>query len=379
MAAECSNFPFAPRIRPFPASARAAAALLRQTTPMFRRMRILRVAAAVWFVIAILSAVQTWLSMITHGHSLLRMIGYHVSIWTVWVLMTPIVFWLAERFPVVPFRARNALLHFLFAMIAAVVHGACWITLTITIKPYDEMTVREFGPAFPTVAWVRLPMEILTYAAVLGVAYAAATWERATQLERSLAEARLHALELQIQPHFLFNTLNAISGLVRGQQNDQAVQVIAGLSDMLRYTLDHAGSQRVALRQEAAVLQRYLEIQQVRFSDRLTITIDVAAGAERAAVPALILQPLAENAIRHGVAQSAGPARIDVRAFRENGQLKIEMFNTGTLRENAPPGIGLRNTIERLQQLYPSSHGFALRNANGGVLATIDIPWSEVA
>ena len=346
---------------------------------MPRHTRALITTAGVWFVVAILSAVQTWLSMITHGHSLPRMIGYHLSIWGVWVLMTPIVFALASRFPVVPFRGRNALLHFLFALIAAVLHGAIWMTLTITIKPYDAMTVREFGPAFPTVAFVRLPLEIITYAALLGVAYAADSFQRAAVLERSLVDARLHALELQIQPHFLFNTLNAISGLVRGRQNDEAVQVIAGLSDLLRYTLDHAGDQRVSLEQETAILRRYLEIQQVRFSDRLNVSIDVAQNAERAAVPTLILQPLAENAIRHGVALSAGPARIDVRAFRDDGLLKIEMFNSGTLRSPETRGIGLRNTIERLQQLYPAAHAFALQNANGGVLATIAIPWSEVA
>jgi two-component system, LytTR family, sensor kinase len=346
---------------------------------MPRRATILWASAAVWFVIAILSAVQTWLAMITHGHSLPRMLFYHLAIWMVWVLMTPLVFRLARRFPVVPFRMRNALLHFLFALVAGIVHGSIWLTLTIVIRPYDAMTVQEFGPAFPFVTFARLPSEILIYAAILGVSYAAESWERAAQLERSLVDARLHALELQIQPHFLFNTLNAISGLVRGRQNDEAVQVIAGLSDLLRYTLDHAGSQRVALDQEAAILKRYLEIQQVRFSDRLEISIEIGEDAARAAVPTLLLQPLAENAVRHGIAQFAGPARIDVRAFRDRDQLRIEMFNSGTLRSPATFGIGLRNTIERLQQLYPATHAFALQNSNGGVLATIAIPWSEIA
>lgn len=344
------------------------------------RLRVaLWASAGVWFVIGILGAVQTWLAMITHGHSLPRMIAYHLAVWMVWMVMTPAVFWTARRFPLVPMRWRNILFHFLFALIAAVIHGGAWLTLTIFMRPYDSMTVQEFGPAFPFVAFARLPSEILIYSAILGVAYAVDSWERAAQLERSLVDARLHALELQIQPHFLFNTLNAISGLVRGKQNDEAVQVIAGLSDMLRYTLDHAGAQRVALDQEAAMVRQYLEIQRVRFSDRLEISIEVASDVGRAAVPTLILQPLAENAVRHGVALSAGPARIDVRAFREKDQLRIEMFNTGALRAPATFGIGLRNTIERLQQLYPSTHAFALQNVNGGVLATIAIPWSEVA
>ena len=346
---------------------------------MFRHPRLLWTTAAVWFVVAILSAMQTWMAMITHGHSVPKLIGYHLAVWSVWMVLTPVVYSLARRFPVVPVRTRNILLHSLFALIAAIAHTATWVALTMVIRPYDPMPPPQFATVWPKVAFGYLPSELLVYGAILGLSYAAASAERASQLERSLADARLHALELQIQPHFLFNTLNAISGLVRGRQNDEAVQVIAGLSDMLRYTLDHAGSQRVALDQEAAMLRRYLEIQQVRFSDRLEISIEVAADARRAAVPTLILQPLAENAVRHGVSQSAGAARIDVRAFRDRDQLRIEMFNTGSLHGPATFGIGLRNTIERLQQLYPARHAFALQNANGGVLATIAIPWSELA
>jgi two-component system LytT family sensor kinase len=325
---------------------------------------------AFWTVFAVLCAVQTWLAMITHGHSLPLMIAHQLAVWFVWVLMTPAVFRLA--------RTRNLLLHILMALVAAVVHTVAWMALTIAMRPYDAMTSSEFGVNFRFAIFARLPIELLIYAAIVCVAYALDNSERASQLERSLAAARLHALELQIQPHFLFNTLNAISGLVRGRQNDEAVEVIAGLSDLLRYTLDHAGAQCVALEQETAILRRYLEIQQVRFSDRLEVTIDVARDVSRAAVPTLILQPLAENALRHGVAQTAGAARIDVKAFRENGRLRIEMFNSGTLREGAPHGIGLRNTTERLARLYPSAHELDIRNANGGVLATIAIPWSEL-
>ena len=331
-----------------------------------------------WTVFALLCAFQTWLAMILHGHSLPRMIGHQIAVWYVWVLMTPAVFSLARRAPIFPLRTRNVLLHVLMMLVTSTLHTFAWIELTILIRPFDVMTSPEFGANFRVAVFARLPLEILIYAAILGVAHARDTSDRASQLERSLADARLHALELQIQPHFLFNTLNAISSLVRGRQNDEAIEVIAGLSDLLRYTLDHAGVQRVPLEQEAAILRRYLDIQQVRFSDRLQVTIDVAKDAERAAVPTLILQPLAENALRHGVAQTAGAARIDVKAFREDGQLRIEMFNSGTLHEDAPRGIGLRNTAERLAQLYPTAHKFELRNAFGGVLATIAIPWSEL-
>src|SRR5207253_7416388 len=115
----------------------------------------------------------------------------------------------------------------------------------------------------------------------------------------------LHALELQIQPHFLFNTLNAVTSLVRTGKNSEAIVMIAGLSDILRYTLDHEGNQRVRLEAETEMLRRYLEIQRTRFADRMTFSIDVDSSVRSAAVPTLILQPLAENAVRHGIARSA--------------------------------------------------------------------------
>jgi LytS/YehU family sensor histidine kinase len=198
-------------------------------------------------------------------------------------------------------------------------------------------------------------------------------------LEAALADARMRALELQIQPHFLFNTLNAISGLVRSRRNDEAVDMVAGLSDLLRYTLDHAGEPQVALEEEIAILRRYLEIQRTRFPDRMSFTIDVAGDARRGAIPTLLLQPLAENAMRHGIALSASPGVVEVRAFRSNGHLRVEVFNTGVLSKSAATGIGLRNTRERLEHLYGGQARLELANAHGGVLATVSIPWSEVA
>jgi LytS/YehU family sensor histidine kinase len=256
-------------------------------------------------------------------------------------------------------------------VVLAVAHVAYWMSLTILIQPYDRMTIREFGPNFPAATVARMPLELLIYLGTMAFAHA-------MTLERSLAAARLHALELQIQPHFLFNTLNAISSLVRAKQNGEAVEVIAGLSDLLRYTLDHAGEQRVPLEQEPAMLQRYLGIQRVRFPDRLDVRIDVDDDARRAAVPTLILQPLAENAIRHGIARAASAGRVEVRAFRREENLEVEMFNTGSLANGTRRGIGLTNTIERLRQLYGDAHRFELRERDGGVVAAISIPWSTV-
>ena len=335
--------------------------------------------ALFWLLVSVISGMQSWLAMITHGHSLARIVGYCVAIWSVWIALTPFVFAFTERVPLMPPRRRNILLHVLAALVTSVIHATIWIVLTVAIQPYDDMTITEVGPNLAASILARLPLLIIIYFATVGVGHAVGLARRAAELERSLAAARLHALELQIQPHFLFNTLNAISALVRAKQNDEAVGVIAGLSDLLRYTLDHQGEQRVPLEQETAMLRRYLDIQRVRFADRLDVRIDVAEEARRAAVPTLILQPLAENAIRHGIAHSAAAGRIEMRARRERESLCIELFNTGTLRGDGRRGIGLQNTIERLRQLYAGAQSFELRETEGGVLATISIPWSVVA
>lgn len=162
-------------------------------------------------------------------------------------------------------------------------------------------------------------------------------------------------------------------------RNNEAVTMIAGLSDLLRYTLDHAGEQRVPLEDEANITRRYLEIQRTRFPDRMTYEIAVAPDALRAAVPTLILQPLAENAIRHGVAQSAAAGRVEIRAFREDDNLRLDVFNTGKLAAGHTLGIGLRNTIARLRHLYGDHQPFGIRQAELGVVASVTIPWSEVA
>ena len=336
-------------------------------------------AATFWALFGTISGVQVWISMIHHGHSVPLLVGYHVLVWEGWLLPTALVVVLSRRFPIVPPRRLNVLVHVMTAAAIAVLHGFFWMALLVTMKPYDAMTAEASELRVAELLMARLPLEWILYCLVLGAAIAYERTVRAKQLEASLAEARLHALELQIQPHFLFNTMNAISSLVRGRRNDEAVTMLAGLSDLLRYTLDHADQHCVALDEEVTVLRRYLEIQHARFSDRMSFAIEVSDDARRAAVPALLLQPLAENAVRHGIDASSGPGVVDVRAFRNGDRLQIEMFNSGSIAVTPRSGIGLRNTRERLQHLYGDAWSFELANANGGVRASVSIPWSEHA
>ena len=203
---------------------------------------------------------------------------------------------------------------------------------------------------------------------------------RYSRLEAGLAEARLDALKLQLQPHFLFNTLHAISSLMH-KDVDAADRMIARLSELLRGAIEKVGVQEVTLREELEFLSGYLEIEQTRFHDRLSIKQDIDPGALDARVPNLMLQPLVENAIRHGIEPKTGPGTITIRCVRDNGVLIFNIIDdgpgiaggrTGTIRE----GVGLSNTRSRLEHLYGDAHKLELVNTeSGGVDVRLEIPY----
>jgi LytS/YehU family sensor histidine kinase len=230
---------------------------------------------------------------------------------------------------------------------------------------------------------------LMFYAAILAVSQGVDYYRkyrerelRASQLEARLAQTRLQVLKMQLHPHFLFNTLNAISALIH-QDVDLADRMVARLGDLLRSTLESADTQEVSLRQELDFIQPYLEIEQARLGPRLTVRLEIDPHALDAAVPNLVLQPLVENAIRHGIAPRAEPGRIEIRARRDDGQLCLQVRDDGP---GLPPdpaapfkeGIGLANTRARLQQLYGAAHRFELCNGPGrGLGVTITIPFRE--
>ncbi|HEX7419055.1 MAG TPA: histidine kinase [Thermoanaerobaculia bacterium] len=349
-----------------------------------RSRRFWLIAAGVWLLFGLITGFQVWVSMLSHHHSVPLLMTYYVVLWEAWLTITYIVVVLVRRWPVIPPGVPNILKHIGAAFTLGTVHIIYWIVIMVWLRPFDMRTARLNQIDLIDCLASHLPLELTLYATVLAAVLALDYYEKyrertieMAQLEVSLHQARLHALELQLQPHFLFNTLNATAALVRTGKDEEAVKMIAGLSDLLRYTLDRSGAQHVTLDEESNTLRNYLEIQRVRFADRLAFDIDIADDVKRAEVPTLILQPLAENALRHGIARTAGEGRIAVRAFRERNFLHIEMFNTGTLDTDARLGIGLRNTIERLKQMYGDKHQFDLRTEGGGVLASLMIPWSE--
>ncbi|HSG99917.1 MAG TPA: histidine kinase, partial [candidate division Zixibacteria bacterium] len=202
---------------------------------------------------------------------------------------------------------------------------------------------------------------------------------RAAELERQLADARLEALKAQLQPHFLFNTLNLIAELIHSDP-ELADRTLERLSDLLRMSLKHADTQETTLYEELRLVQVYLEIQQSRFSDRLSVVMDTPPDLERARTPSLVLQPLVENAIRHGVAQRSEPTCISISARQHNGSLELRVEDNGPGidspdHSSAGHGLGLQNTRERLARLYGPTGTVELMNRpSGGVCALVRIP-----
>lgn len=343
-------------------------------------------AAAFWCVFGLVAGFQVWMSMITHGHYIPLLLGFHLAVWLAWTLPTALIMWLARRFPVTPPQPVAILVHFLAASGIGLLHTLYSLSLMLWLQPYDQMTASVSELQIDTMLLAQMPLVWVLYLVVLVAALARQYSQRdreraieAMELQRSLADARLHALELQIQPHFLFNTLNAISALVRVDRKDEAVIMIAGLADLLRYSLDQAGRQRVPLCEEIEMLKRYLEIQQARFPDRMRFEVTVEASLHQAAVPNLILQPLAENAVRHGIAKTSSVGIVQVQAKRSGERLVLQMRSTGSLPGELKEGIGLNNTRERLRALYGVDAHFSLSQSGDEVVALLDFPLTLLA
>jgi sensor histidine kinase YesM len=234
-------------------------------------------------------------------------------------------------------------------------------------------------------------LDVLTYSALIGTLYAFHFYRQATarelaasQLHASLAQARLRVLQAQLEPHFLFNTLNAISMLALEGNHKAVVDTISRLRELLRVSLSHDRPQEVSLSRELELVEGYLGIQRVRFADRLVVAYDVGPGISDAIVPSMILQPLVENAVIHGISADTGTCRVTISAAREQGSLRLEVRDTGpgfaSAGSRRGEGIGLVNTRARLQQLYGSAQRIdCFDAAGGGACVAIWIPFRVAA
>jgi sensor histidine kinase YesM len=300
-----------------------------------------------------------------------------------WLLLTPVVLWMARRFPfrkghvVAPFAIHLSSSLFL-SLLQKAVH---WLLIArFNLLAYDRAfswdtmhtNLLAFYDYGLQLYWILLAVNsVMEYAQRLRH-----NELMAVQLQTQLAQAQLQALRMQIHPHFLFNTLHTIAGLVRSEEKQKAVRMIAGLSDFLRSTLEATGSQEVTLRQELDTIKKYLDIQQIRFADSLHTQFVIDPATLDALVPNLLLQPLVENAVMHGSPSVEG-STITISSARVNGTLTLEVLDNGPgLDATKPEGIGLKNTRERLAHLYGNAQKFAIASMDsGGVRATISLPW----
>jgi signal transduction histidine kinase len=311
------------------------------------------------------------------------------SEWYLWALLAPAILLLTCYVPITRDGWRRWLpIHLLGAVVAILVHETGYVLLE-RVAHADMNAPNELSRHLLLYITKRTPFDLLVYTAIASIGAVGSLYRRAqererhaTQLESQLTRAQLDVLRNQLQPHFLFNTLNTISSLVHSDV-EAADRVVSRLGDMLRLSLQHNGRHEVSLREELDFLGHYVEIQRSRFRDRLTVTLDVPADLLEAQVPTFILQPLVENAIRHGIEPRTEPGRVMVAARREGEQLVLEVSDNGPGLVDPPPsgtgngrGIGLTNTRARLQQLYGNRQEISLANrAEGGVMVRITLPW----
>src|SRR5262245_13031436 len=340
---------------------------------------------AAWAVFGLLLANQSFMQSALGGRQMPVFVALRPALLeaVLWALTTIAIFWLTRRFPLDRGRVlRGIAVHVVAAVVIALARSGIMVVLGWYV-PWVRL--RTFGPQF----WGTSSQNLLFYALLLGIGHLLLYYRRyrereqaAERLGRGLTEARLQAFKLHLHPHFLFNTLNAISALIPDDAKP-ARRMLARLGDLLRSTLEHEDAQEVTLREELAVLEPYLEIEQARLEDRLTVVMKIAPETLDARVPHLILQPLVENAVRHGIATRIEPGRVEIAASRGPDerflQLEIRDDGRGLDRHNEPRtrrGLGLINIRSRLEQLYGNEHRFALANqTEGGVLVRITLPF----
>jgi two-component system, LytTR family, sensor kinase len=335
-----------------------------------------------WTAFGLFNANQTYIAATGRGSPISagRALSLGMTDAFLWALATVAIFWLARRFPLT--RGR-ILPHAAVHLIAGITLSLARVGVMVALSQWTEL----YRPIeFTTLFYRQFHAYILLYVLLLGIAWAVYYHARfrereqaAEQLAAGLAEARFQALKMQLHPHFLFNTLNAISALIP-QEAQPARRMVARLGDLLRTALEQEATQEVSLRDELEFLEPYLEIEQTRLGDRLSVEFQVEPEALDACVPHLVLQPLVENAIRHGVAPRSGPGVVIIAAAVEGDSLVLHVRNTGgEARERfprEPGGRGLANVRSRLEHLYGTDQQLTAGPARpDGWVTTIRIPF----
>jgi signal transduction histidine kinase len=301
-----------------------------------------------------------------------------------WMALTPVILWLSTN---LPFRRGSLARSIATHIVAGTAAAALYAQLLVWIFTDLWTVTTEFGPV---AEWgIRFQFGLFSYSFLLSWGYVHEYFSRLrardvamARLETELAQAQLRALKAQLQPHFLFNTLHAITVLIR-HDAEAATRTVMRLADLLRMTLVDADRPEVPLERELRFLRLYLEIEQTRFRDRLEVIWDVAPGLELAAVPPLLLQPLVENALKHGVQARGSAGRVVIAAAANNGTLTLRVTDNGpglgAAADTSGSGIGLASTRGRLEKIFGSAHRFTIGDVpGGGVSAVVEIPYRRL-
>lgn len=349
-----------------------------------------------WTLFGVFFALQNFANSIYFNQtiSLIILFGLWLICGYCWMLLTPLVIFLAKKFAIKKGQiSRNLSIHLILAIAVSLLHLTLFVTFNTLIMG-NRGNPFSFAEAFQRLLFTNFHFDLLVYWSLIGIFHLREINQRylereretarlaieTSQLETKLAQARLDALKMQLQPHFLFNTLNSISVLMRDDVAT-ANKMLVRLSELLRVALNSESLQKIPLKTELEFLKGYLEIEQMRFQDRLKVDFNIENETLNAEIPNLILQPLVENAIRHGIAPRSEGGKILIESKRNNGFVELsvkdngEGFSDSTVSQN---GIGLRNTQERLEKLYGEKQSFEINSPkNGGVEVKITIPYEQ--
>jgi two-component system, LytTR family, sensor kinase len=345
---------------------------VRPMSPSRPRPPSLLAAFVVWTAIALFSVVQAAAIRASSHQPTLPFSTVLViagNCW-LWALYTPLIWRISERYPIEGSWHGAAVVHVgvLLGMLAL-----DSVFNALLLIPALKLPARSILKSASDLLFV----DALCYVVVVAIEHGRRYYGRSVRLESDLRQARLQALEAQLRPHFLFNALNTVSSLIRAREDQAAIKAVAALGDVLRGALRQTEPE-VALRDELGLAERYLDLERARFGDSLQFSVEAEPETAGAQVPSLLLQPLVENALKHGRARD-GSAHVHIQARREGRDLRIEVRDSGTGPANgAHEGIGLSNTRARLQELYGDRGRLTLTTANGGgAVAVVQLPLRE--
>lgn len=333
-----------------------------------------RLVFAVWTVPTLLSTLETVMfsRMANRPISVIDAFLGEAPQWYSWALFTPLIVLLGERAPLrLPLRWRNVGLHAVASLSMSWCVAMADAAVNLFIRPSRVTFLRSATNWFVS----GLPATTVAYFAIIGLSYAVGNAVRLRRREAQLRDAQLAALRMQLQPHFLFNSLNAIMALVRDQDTTRAVRALSLLADVLRATINAGDAATTTLAEEIAFVERYLDIERVRFGDRLRVVIDVPPELRPARVPTFLLQPFVENALKHGVLHDRGANEIAVTARNGDKMLTLTVRDDGRGLPGAfSAGVGITNARARLEGMYGGDASLVVMNANPGVEVRVRIP-----